>query len=113
MNRANSDRPALEAFVFLASLTPDEREAVARDVVPVSFGAGTAIVHEGDRNATAFLITEGEVEVRTTIVGSTRTAVVAILRAGDVFGRRAYPGNGVPPRTRSDRGVPACATGPR
>jgi CRP-like cAMP-binding protein len=86
MNRANSDRPALEAFVFLASLTPDEREAVARDVVPVSFGAGTAIVHEGDRNATAFLITEGEVEVRTTIVGSTRTAVVAILRAGDVFG---------------------------
>jgi CRP-like cAMP-binding protein len=78
-----------DQFTFLTPLTDGERDFVAREVVAVSFAAGSLVVREGDGESFALLLTAGTAEVRTTVAGSNILRTVALLGPGDVFGEMA------------------------
>lgn len=79
----------LRRFAFLAPLTPGECEALAGRLVAVSIEVGRRVIAEGDTDATAFLLTDGTAEVRTTVPGSNTSRPVAQLGPGDVVGEMA------------------------
>ena len=73
---------ALGAAQMFAALTDAQRAALVRTARPCLYGAGEAIVREGDAGSSMFVIVGGEAAV--TIAQSKEP--VARLNAGDVFG---------------------------
>ena len=70
-------------------LSEEERSLLAGRLAEVGFGPGAFMVQEGTQDASLYLISDGEAEVRVTLEGSNVTRPVARLGAGDVFGEMA------------------------
>lgn len=82
---AESERRALLAQVtLLAPLSDAQRRQVAAAMEQLDFASGEAIVTQGERGDSLFIIQRGEVGVYLSIDGATRE--LATLRTGDVFG---------------------------
>ena len=78
----------LGAVPLFGSLSPAELEALARVAVPRTFEQGEAIVREGERSDTCFVIRKGRVRVtRGRLHG--RALTLAELREGSFFGELA------------------------
>jgi CRP/FNR family cyclic AMP-dependent transcriptional regulator len=78
----------LNKVPIFAGLDRKHLKRLSNLMVPRSFKAGEAIVHEKDRPAGFFVITSGKVEVVRS-AGGDRPQVLATLGAGDFFGEMA------------------------
>lgn len=78
-------RPVPKSPLF-EKLTPEEREAIVREMEVETHDEGSVIINEGDPGSSMYIIASGEVKVYTRGTGSTGTVYLARLGEGDFFG---------------------------
>jgi small-conductance mechanosensitive channel/CRP-like cAMP-binding protein len=87
-NRAVAERErALAAVDFLSALTGEQRRRLANGSRIHHYGAGEAIVHQGDTTAEMFIVHSGKVSVEREANG--HATGVATLGVGEFFGEMA------------------------
>ncbi|HXG59427.1 MAG TPA: cyclic nucleotide-binding domain-containing protein [Thermoanaerobaculia bacterium] len=67
-------------------LSPEEREALTKEMELESHDEGSVIISEGEPGTSMYLITSGEVKVFTRVPGGTGSVYLAKLGEGDFFG---------------------------
>lgn len=78
-------RPVPKSPLF-EMLTPEEREAIVREMEVETHDEGSVIITEGDPGSSMYVIASGEVKVYTRGTGNTGTIYLARLGEGDFFG---------------------------
>jgi len=78
----------LRAPGALMQLTPDEAHTVVSYMLPMRIPAGNTFIHQGEQNATDFmlLVLDGEVLVETVVVSRTEPVTVTVLGPGSLIG---------------------------
>ncbi|HEY3054818.1 MAG TPA: cyclic nucleotide-binding domain-containing protein [Thermoanaerobaculia bacterium] len=71
---------------FFEVLKKDERDALVKEMELESHEEGSVIISEGDRGASMYVITSGEVKVYTRGTGKSGSVYLAKLGEGDFFG---------------------------
>ncbi len=78
-------RPVPKSPLFEV-LSPDEREALVKEMELEQHEEGSVIIAEGDPGASMYIITSGEVKVYTRSTGASGNVYLAKLGEGDFFG---------------------------
>ena len=85
-DEVRSRRRALDDVPLLAPLSPSERDELARRSRTVDFGAGEAVIRQGEPGDSFYVVAEGQVRVRVRAPGASADTVVATLGPGQFFG---------------------------
>ena len=83
---------ALRRIKVLAGMTDDQLERFAQFIEVERVAAQSVVVRQGEWEDTICFISEGEMRVRTEVMG--RELILARLRAGDCFGDLAFLDHG-------------------